>query len=107
MIILRVTMNALPNKRKELLQTLEAMSASISKEKGCWSHHVYQDMEDKDVICLLEEWENQEDLENYVKSDRFAALLGALDLLSEGPVIKFSEVSSTAGMDLVKAVRER
>jgi quinol monooxygenase YgiN len=105
MIIVRVTMNALPMKRKELLQTIEAMSASMRKEKGCLSHHLYEDMEDENVLCLLEEWESQEDLENYLKSDRFAALLGAMDLLCEGPVIKFSKVSSTAGMELVKAVR--
>jgi quinol monooxygenase YgiN len=105
MIIVRVTMNALPMKRKELLQTIEAMSASMRKEKGCLSHHLYEDMEDENVLCLLEEWESQEDLENYLKSDRFAVLLGAMDLLCEGPVIKFSKVSSTAGMELVKAVR--
>jgi quinol monooxygenase YgiN len=105
MIILRVDMNALPEKRKELLQTIEAMSGSIRKQKGCSNHHVYQDKEDENVLCLLQEWENQDDLENYLRSDRFAALLGALDLLSKRPAIKFSQVSSTAGMELVEAVR--
>ena len=105
MIILRVNMNTLPKKRKELLQTIEAISGFIRKERGCSSHHVYQDMQDENALFLLEEWENQDDLENYLRSDRFAALLGAMDLLSERPAIMFNEVSSTAGMELVQAVR--
>jgi DNA-directed RNA polymerase sigma subunit (sigma70/sigma32) len=105
MIILRVAMNALPKKRKELLQTIEAISGSIRKQRGCSSHHVYQDIEDENALCLLEEWENQDDLENYLRSDRFAALLGAMDLLSERPAITFNQVSSTAGMELVEVVR--
>jgi quinol monooxygenase YgiN len=105
MIILRVDMNALPEKRKELLHTIEAMSDSIRKQKGCSSHQVYQDMEDENVLCLIEEWENQDDLEDHLRSDRFAALLGALDLLSKRPAITFNQVSSTAGMELVEAVR--
>ena len=105
MIIVRVDMNALPEKRKELLQTIEALSGSIRKQRGCSSHHVYQDMEDENVLCLLQEWENQDDLEDHLRSDRFAALLGAMALLSKRPNIKFSQVSSTAGMELVEAVR--
>ena len=105
MIILRAHMNAIPEKRKELLQTIEAMSDSIRKQKGCSSHQVYQDMEDENVLCLLEEWENQDDLENYLRSDRFAALLGALDLLSKRPNITFNQVSSIAGLELIEAVR--
>ena len=87
------------------MQTIEAMSGSIRKERGCSSHHLYQDMEDENVLCLLEEWKNQDDLEAYLKSDRFAALLGAMDLLSERAAITFNEVSSTAGMELIEAVR--
>ena len=105
MIILRIDMNALPKKRKELLQTIEAMSGSIRKQRGCSSHRVYRDMEDENVLCLFGEWENQDDLENYLRFDRFAALLGAMELLSERPAITFNQVSSTAGMELVEAVR--
>lgn len=105
MIILRVDMSALPEKRKELLQTIEAMSDSIRKEKGCSSHQVYQAMEDENALCLLEEWENQDNLENYLRSDLFAALLGALDLLSIRPAITFNQVSATAGLELIEAVR--
>jgi quinol monooxygenase YgiN len=105
MIIIRVSMHAIPRKRKELLQTIEAMSESISKERSCLSRHIYQDMENENILCLLEEWENQDDLENHLKSDRFAALLGAIDLLSERATITFDEVSSTTGKELVEAVR--
>jgi quinol monooxygenase YgiN len=100
-------MKALPEKRKELVQTLLGMIEPSRKAKGCISHQVYQNLDDDNLFILLEEWQSQEDLDARLRSDQFSALLGAMNLLSEAADIQFSTAPSTSGMEVVKAARGR
>ena len=107
MIILRITMNALPEKQKEVMQTLLSMIEPTAKEKGCLSYDVFRDMEDRNVFSLLEAWENREDLEHHLRSDRFGVLLGTKSLLSEQLKIQIHTVSHSEEMEAVKAARDK
>ena len=44
MIIFRITMDVLPQKRKEVMQTLLSMTETAVKEKGCLSYEVFFNM---------------------------------------------------------------
>ncbi len=98
-------MNVLPEKRKELLQTVHPLIALIREEKGCISCRLFKDDEDENSFSLVEEWVTQEDLDNHLRSDRFGVLLGAKSLLSEPHEIKINTVSYTSGMEAVRAAR--
>ena len=45
-IIVRITMKALMEKRTEMMQTLLSMIEPVGKEKGCLSYDVFCDLED-------------------------------------------------------------
>ena len=105
MILAILEMTALPAKRKEFLQTVQAMIQKIRKEKGCIKCYACQDIEDENTFRLLEEWETQQNLDHYLRSDLFTVLLGAKNLMSEPLEIKFNTVSFTAGMEAVKTAR--
>ena len=105
MILAMLEMTALPAKRKEFLQTVQAMIQKIRKEKGCIKCYACQDIEDENTFRLLEEWETQKDLDNHLRSDLFTVLLGVKNLLSEPLEINFTVGSSTTGMEVVKSVR--
>ena len=106
MIIVTMKMTALSDKKKELLQTLQAISASTRKLKGCMNSEVFQDMKNENALSLIEKWETQEDLDNHLRSDEFSALLGTDNLLSKPFEFELNGVSCTAGMEAVKAARE-
>ena len=106
MILVTVTMNVLPEKRKELLQTVHPLIVLIREERGCISCRLFKDDEDENSFALVEEWETQEDLDNHLRSDRFAVLLGAKSLLREPPETKINTVSYSAGMEAVGAARK-
>ena len=91
MVLLFLKMNVRPEKRKELLQTLEAIMERVRKETGCVKANLYQDMENDRGFMLIEEWRNQQDLENHIRSDSFSVLLGANGLLESEPEIIASE----------------
>jgi quinol monooxygenase YgiN len=84
-IIVRITMNSLLEKRTEVMQTLLSMVEPTENERGCLKSHIFRDIEDKNGFGLIAEWETREDLDHYIKSDRFSVLLGTKSLLCEPP----------------------
>ena len=80
-------MNVLPEKQKEVMQTLLSMIEPTEKENGCLSYEAFLDIEDNNVFSLIEGWENREDLKQHLRSDRFGVQLGTKSLLNE-PLMK-------------------
>ena len=105
MIIVRISMNVLPEKQLEVMQTLLSMIEPTEKEEGCLSYAVFCDIANKNRFSLLEEWETREDLDRHLKSHRFGVLLGTKTLLCEPPKIQIHTVSQSEGMETVHAAR--
>jgi len=105
MIIVRITMNVLPEKQLEVTQTLLGMIGPTGREKGCLSYAVFCDIEDKNRLNLLEEWQTRQDLDHHLRSQRFGVLLGSKTLLCEPPKIQIHTVSLTEGMEAIHAAR--
>ena len=105
MIIVRITMNVLPEKQKEVMQTLLSMIETAIKEKGCLSYNCFCDIDGKTVFNLIEEWETREDLERHIRSERFGVLLGTKSLLAKPLEMKIHTVSHSEGVEVVNALR--
>lgn len=88
MITLRIRINVLPEKQKELLLTLLALLKHPEKEKGCLSYDILAGIEDKNVLNLISEWDTHQYLDQHMRSDRFSILLGTGSLLSQPLKIK-------------------
>ena len=105
MIIVRITMNALTEKRTEVMQTLLSMIQPTENGRGCLSCHVLRNLEDKNVFSMITEWKNRKDLNDHIKSDRFSVLLGTKSLLCEPQQIEIHTVSRSEGMETVNIAR--
>ena len=105
MIIFRITMDVLPQKQKEVMQTLLSMTETTGREKGCLSYEVLFHMDGETAIHLMEEWENREDLERYIRSERFSVLLGTKSLLAKPLEIEIHTVSHSEGTEAVNIIR--
>jgi len=104
-IIVRITMKALMEKRTEMIQTLLSMIEPTEKEKGCLSYNVFCDIEDKTIFNLIEKWETREDLDHHIRSERFGVLLGTKSLLVKPLEMKIHTVSHSEGAEVVTALR--
>lgn len=107
MIIMRITMNALMEKRTEMVQTLLSMIEAAEKEKGCLSYNVFCDIESETVFNLFEEWETRQDLDRHIRSERFSVLLGTKSLLVKPLEMKIHTVSHSEGVEVVNALRDK
>ena len=107
MIIVRITMNVLPEKQLEVMQTLLSMIEPTGNEAGCLNYAVFCDIKDKSLFSLLEEWETREDLDHHIRSHRFGVFLGTKTLLCEPPNIQIYTVSQSEGMEAIHAARDK
>jgi quinol monooxygenase YgiN len=100
-------MEALIEKRTEMMQTLLSMIETAAKENGCLSYDIFCDLEDNHVFNMIEEWETREDLDSHIRSERFSVLLGTKSLLAKPLEIKIYTVSHSEGVEVVNALRDK
>ena len=82
MIVNTTRITVTPEKRTEFLQTVGRLLDPIKSAKGCHTIDFYLDVKDENSTLLISEWESEKDLNNYLKSDDFAVLRGAITVLS-------------------------
>lgn len=107
MIVVRIVMNVIPEKQKEVMQTLLSIIESPEKESCYLSYGIFCDIEDKNVFNLISEWETRHDLNHHMRSDRFSVLLGTKSLLCEPMQIQIHTVSDSEGIEAVHSARKR
>ncbi|MFC1849479.1 putative quinol monooxygenase [candidate division CSSED10-310 bacterium] len=107
MILVRIIMNVLPEKQKELLQTLLSIIEPPEKVKRSLSFSMFRDIKDQNVFNLISEWETRQHLEQHMSSDRFSVLLGTKSLLKERLNIQIFTVSDIDGIEAVNSIRKK
>lgn len=67
------------------------MAKKSRQEKGCIAYDLYQDVEDPYCVVLLEEWEEEKDQEEHMKSSHFKELIPQINqcLRKTHPLTKF------------------
>ena len=86
-VIILITINARPEKRKELRQTLQSIVEQVRKEGGCLHAAAYQSIENENDLLVVEEWETQRHSDDHLKSDIFTIIIGARSLMCRPPKI--------------------
>ena len=107
MIVVRIVINVIPEKQKEVMQTLLSMIESPVKENGYLSYGIFCDIQNKNVFNLISEWETRQDLNHHIRSNRFSVLLGTKSLLCEPLKIQIFTVSGAEGIEAVNFIREK
>jgi quinol monooxygenase YgiN len=84
-------------KRDEFLQTIKALLKDLKQEKGFRKSSIYQDVNNLNEFHLVEEWETNDDLESYLKSEHFRIVLGTLKVLCQESEIRYRMVAEDLG----------
>jgi quinol monooxygenase YgiN len=82
MIVNTTRVKVLPDKRTEFLQTIGGLLEPSKRAKGCRTFDFFLEANDENSTLLVSEWDTETDLNNYLGSDEFAVLRGAITVLS-------------------------
>ncbi len=92
-------------RHEESLRIVRGLLGPTSATPGCVHCGFYTDAQDENVLCYVEDWETEKDLQSHILSDDYRKFLALIDLSSEPPDLKFHRVSETFGMEYLNRVR--
>jgi|GEM_PF-4183218 quinol monooxygenase YgiN len=92
MVSIAFKLQAFPEKRQELMQTLEAIKEKTSGMRDCVSFVMQQDPENWNAITMMMEWRSPEAFRNYQQSEQFGVLMGAFNVLCASKKIHYDLV---------------
>ena len=105
MVISTLRIVTAPKSRAEVIRTLAAQLGPTRVQPGCHRCDLYQDIENREAITLVEEWESQAELDLRLRSDDYRAILATVELARERPEVRFDTVLSRAGLEIVASAR--
>jgi quinol monooxygenase YgiN len=94
MIVNTTRITVPPEKRTEFLQTIGRLVEPSKCALGCRAFDFYLDATDENSMLLVSEWDTETDLDNYLGSDDFAILRGAMTVLSARSIDSKANVTS-------------
>jgi len=83
--------------RAAVVRTLAAQLEPTRVQPGCRMCNLYQDVENPEAITLVEEWDSQAELDARLRSEEYRAVLAAIELAQESPVLHFDTVTRRPG----------
>lgn len=107
MLFVLYEMDVLAEKQKEFIQAVPTILEQASAQSGCLLHHLCRDIADENRFFVIQTWKDQPELDAHWRNDRFGTFLGTFHLLKRTPTVQIHAVSFTAGMEAIKAVREK
>jgi len=91
--------------RGEVLRALRGLAGATSARRGCRGVRLLRDVDVRNEITWIEEWDSEADLSRYIASDDYRKLLMVMDLSMSRPEVRFHTVTTVSGMELIAAKR--
>jgi len=90
----------------DIVRALSRVMVSAQIDRGCDRAELTRDADDASVLVYVEDWEDREQLERRIRSERFGALLGLMEACPTAPQLELRFVSEVQGLDYVASVRQ-
>ena len=94
-------------KSGEILKILGSVVELCRDDPGCLSCHIYEDLQEEDVLMVEEVWKSGEELDIHLRTDEYRNLLLILELALKQPEIRFDTISSSTGIETIEKARNR
>lgn len=101
MIVFSLEFVAPDQVRTALLRTLGSVLEPTRVSPGCLSARLLSDLDRRNAVLLVEEWATRDQFDRNLDSAKLSALVGAIELCSEAPVVRVDTVEREEGVDVL------
>jgi quinol monooxygenase YgiN len=105
LIVFSLQIIAPDERRTVLLRTLAAMLGPTRAAPGCLAARLYSDLDPRKTLLLVEDWDSREQFERNFDAVKLNAIVAAIELSSEAPVVRIDTVERREGMDVLTPFR--
>ena len=88
-----------------MVKALRSIMLPARAERGFIASRIYQEVDSPEALCYVEEWGSLEQMDQQVRSRRFASLLALMETAPKAPVLEVRVISQTHGLDYIRALR--
>jgi len=99
LIVFSMQIVAPDEKRTAILRTLGSLLGPTRAAAGCMQAQLYADLDKHRTLLLVEEWESREQFEHNLDTSKINAIVAAIELSSEAPVVRVDSVEREEGVD--------
>lgn len=85
--------------RTALLRTLGSILEPTRVAPGCLSARLLSDLDKRKSLLLVEEWESREQFDRNLDTAKLNAIVAAIELSSEAPLVRVDSVEREQGVD--------
>jgi quinol monooxygenase YgiN len=85
--------------RTALLRTLGSILEPTRVAPGCLSVRLFSDLDKRKSLLLVEEWESREQFDRNLDTAKLNAIVAAIELSSEAPLVRVDSVEREQGVD--------
>jgi quinol monooxygenase YgiN len=90
---------------REVTQALQTIMLPARLARGCSRVELCAGVQQPEVLCYLEEWDEEEELFAQLRVERFSRLLEMMECASEPPFLEFRFVTARRGLDYIESAR--
>jgi quinol monooxygenase YgiN len=99
LIVFSIQIVAPDESRTALVRTLSSMLGPTRVAPGCLDARLYSDLDRRKTLLLVEEWASREQFERNLDTAKLNAIVAAIELSSEAPVVRIDTVEREEGVD--------
>jgi len=105
MVLATIRMIIPPQKRDEALKILRSTAEQCKVHSGCLGCHIYDDIQEDNVLMFEEMWRNEEDLAKHLRSEKYHDVLLVMEMALKHPEVRFNTVSTSTGIETIEKAR--
>ncbi len=105
MIHLTIRIKTDPLKSDEPAMILRSMATRAQGISGCIACRAYSEVQQSHTLMFEALWENEEDMNRYLRSEEFRNVLLAVEMAVEMPEIRFEVISQVTGIETIEKAR--
>jgi quinol monooxygenase YgiN len=105
LIVFSIQIVAPDDRRTALLRTLGSILGPTRVAPGCLDARLYSDLDKRKSLLLVEDWQSREQFERNLDIAKLNAIVAAIELSSEAPVVRVDTVEREEGVDVLSLHR--
>jgi quinol monooxygenase YgiN len=105
LIVFSIQIVAPDDRRTALLRTLGSILGRTRVAPGCLNARLYSDLDKRKTLLLVEDWQSREQFERNLDLAKLNAIVAAIELSSEAPVVRVETVQREEGVEVLSLHR--
>lgn len=101
MVLLRTRIRVDPAHRAKVVRSLSRILGPLRASAGCLNCYLYADIEDENALLVAQEWSDEEDLIEHLRTDNGRVLLSALDCATDPPEVRLDTLADSQGIAFI------